>query len=84
MIEDFSADYPTTVLTEDVGHRRRKKYITIKGPTDTNVFGRQKKRPISAKTTTDVLSNVARIITFLSKKKYRRPLVDFGNVTGVL
>lgn len=46
-----------------------KKYITINGPTDTKVFGRQKKRPISAKTKTNVLSNAARIITFLSKKK---------------
>lgn len=45
-----------------------KKYITINGPTDTKVFGRQKKRPISAKTKTNVLSNAARIITFLSKK----------------
>lgn len=41
-----------------------------------------KKRPISAKTKTNVLSNAARIITFLSKKNRWR-LIHFGNVTGI-
>lgn len=78
MIEDYSTDYSTTALTEEIGHRCSKNYNLAQRTQ--NWSANQKKTSVWAKGTADELPTFARMIPFLPRN--RRPLVVFWKWPG--